>query len=161
MKNNDALLFNESYQGSIKECLIIAILATLAMSVFSILMANLYKKEFREPNLLAKLFEHHLKDSPRWLSITSGYIIHFLVGFVFTSVQLYVYLLIAPVWYNAIILGIINGIIACIIWYITILVYSDVLFIKVGNFLYQLIFAHIIFSMVIMLMYILPRLPQL
>ncbi|OAQ39746.1 hypothetical protein A5893_09195 [Pedobacter psychrophilus] len=161
MKNYDSLLYNESYQGSIKECYIIAILATLAMTIFSILMTNVYKKEFREPNLIGKIVEHHIKDSPKWLSITSGYIIHFVVGFIFTSIQLYLYLLIAPVWYNAILLGIINGIVGCIIWYFTIMIYSDVLFVKVGSFLYQLMFAHIIFSIVIMLMYILPRLNQL
>lgn len=158
MKNYDSFLFNETYKGSIKECFFIAIVATLAMTFFSILMTYFNEKEFREANLIAKIFDHHIKDSPKWLSITSGYIIHFIVGFVFTSIHLYLYLLIAPIWYNAIFLGIINGIISYIVWYITIIIYNDVLFVKVGNFLYQIIFAHIIFAMVIMLMYVLPRL---
>jgi hypothetical protein len=161
METSHDLLFSNNYPGSISECFFISILATLAMTFFSILMTYFYKKEFREPNLIAKILEHHIEDSPQWLSTTSGYFIHFLVGFIFTSIQLYLYLLIAPTWYNAIILGILNGIIGCIIWYFTIIVYSDVLTVKVGEFLYQLIFAHIIFSLVIMLMYILPRLNML
>jgi uncharacterized MnhB-related membrane protein len=136
-------------------------MATLAMTIFSIVMTYFYKKEFRETKLLAKIFEHHVKDAPNWLSSLVGYILHFTVGFIFTSVQLYLYLLVAPTWYNAIIMGILNGIISCLIWYFTIMVYSDVLSVKVGSFLYQLLFAHIIFSLAIMLMYILPRLGTL
>jgi hypothetical protein len=36
MKNYDPFLDNESYQGSIKECFIIAVMATLAITILAL-----------------------------------------------------------------------------------------------------------------------------
>lgn len=44
MKNCDSLLYDESYKRSIKECFMIAILATLAMNILSILMTYFTKR---------------------------------------------------------------------------------------------------------------------
>ena len=142
------------FKGSNFETLIISILATMAFTFFSILMSYQYRSNFNEPSLLGKVIGFHLKDAPQWLNLTLGIIVHFVVGFLFTAIHLFLYRLLTPVWYNAVFLGFLNGLVAAAIWYTVIKIYHDVIYPKLPAYLIQLVLGHLIFGLVIVFMYL-------
>ena len=148
-----SLLTINNFIGKGFEPILISILATMAMTFFSMIVSNSYKKNFKEYSLLAKIINHHLKDSPTWLNLTLGVIVHFFVGYLFTLIHLYYYQILIPAWYNAIFLGLINGIIGAIVWYIVIKIYAEILNVSVIHYLIQLVIAHVIFAIIILYMY--------
>ncbi|MFC5283875.1 hypothetical protein [Pedobacter alpinus] len=140
-------LINSSWQP-----VFIAVLSTLALTVFSMVLST-KKRNFVEPSHLAKIFNYHLKDSPSWLNIILGVILHFIVGYLFTLIHLYYYQLLKPIWYNGLFLGLANGLLGALVWYVVIKIYNDVLTVDVKLYLLQLVIAHIIFGLVILYMY--------
>ena len=145
-----------SIANTASNAILISLLATLAFTFFSMVVSTVYKKNFVEPVLLGKVINFYLKDSPTWLNVMLGAIVHFFVGYLFTEVHLYLYQILTPVWYNAIFLGLANGFFGAFVWYITILTYQEVLKVHIYEYLVQLIIGHIIFGLVILYMYAPP-----
>lgn len=144
-------------ENNISNAVLISLLATLGFTAFSVVLSSIYKKNFVEPSLLGKVIGHHLKDSPSWLNIILGSIIHFFVGYLFTETHLFLYQIYTPIWYNALFFGIINGLIGAFVWYITIKLYPTVLKVNVTQYLTQLVIGHVIFGLIIIYMYAPPH----
>jgi len=138
--------------------ILISLLATLGFTFFSVVVSSVYKKNFIEPVLLAKIINHHLKDSPTWLNLLLGTIIHFFAGYLFAEVHLFLYRILTPAWYNALFLGLVNGIFGALVWYAVLRIYRKVLTVHVSYYLVQLIIGHIIFALIIVYMYAPPHL---
>lgn len=138
--------------------ILISLLATLGFTFFSMIVSTIYKKNFVEPVLLGKVIHHHLKDSPTWLNIVLGTIIHFLVGYLFVEIHLFLYRIFTPAWYNGLFFGLVNGVFGAFVWYITIRLYREVLSVHISQYLIQLIIGHIIFGLIIVYMYAPPHL---
>lgn len=154
---NSILLMAEVSNNS-SNALLISLLATMAFTFFSILVSSLARKNFVEPVLLGKIIGHYLKDAPTWLNVTLGTIIHFFTGYIFAEAHLWFYRILTPAWYNGIFLGLANGILGALIWYAVIRVYKNFMEVHVANYLLQLILGHIIFGLVIVMMYAPPAL---
>lgn len=138
--------------------ILISLLATLAFTFFSMVVSSIYKKNFVEPVLLGKIINYYIEDAPSWLNVSLGVIIHFFVGYLFTEIHLYLYRILTPAWYNALFLGIANGIFGAFVWYIVIRIYCKILTVHLSQYLIQLVFGHIIFARIIVYMYAPPHL---
>lgn len=146
-----------SVANTTSNAILISLLATLAFTFFSMVVSTVYKKNFIEPILLGKVINYYIKDSPTWLSIMLGAVVHFFVGYLFTEVHLYLYQILTPAWYNGIFLGLANGLVGAFVWYITIRIYREVLKVHIYQYLIQLIVGHIIFGLIIVYMYAPPH----
>lgn len=149
----NAVLLMAEVANNTSNAILISLLATLGFTFFSIVASTVYKKNFVEPVLLAKIISYHLKDSPNWLSLFLGTVVHFFMGYLFAEVHLFLYRLFTPVWYNALFFGFANGIFGALVWYVVIQVYQKVLAVHVSYYLVQLIIGHIVFALIILYMY--------
>ena len=144
--------------NNMSNAILISLLATLGFTFFSVAISSVYKKNFVEPVLLAKIINHHLKDSPTWLNLLLGTVIHFFIGYLFAEVHLFLYRILTPIWYNALFLGFINGIFGAFVWYLVIRLYQKILTVHISQYLIQLVIGHIIFALIIVYMYAPPHL---
>lgn len=144
-----ATAFNEYFH----QPLLISVLATMVLTFFSLVVSYSYNRNFIEPSLLSKIVSYHLNDAPSWLNLTLGTVLHFVVGYLFTVIHLYLYQLYTPIWYNGIFFGLVNGLLGAVIWYLTIKIYNQVLQVEVKTYLIQLVIAHILFGLTIVWMY--------
>ncbi len=154
----NSIVLMASVANTASNAILISLLATLGFTFFSMVVSTIYKKNFVEPILLGKIINYHLKDGPTWLNVTLGAIIHFFVGYLFTEIHLFLYQILTPAWYNAIFLGLANGIFGAFVWYITIRVYQKVLKVHISEYLIQLVIGHVIFGLIIVYMYAPPHL---
>jgi hypothetical protein len=144
--------------NNISNAILISLLATFGFTFFSVVISSIYKKNFIEPVLLSKVINYHLKDSPTWLNLVLGTIIHFFMGYLFAEAHLFLYRILTPAWYNALFLGLANGILGALVWYAVIRIYRKVLTVHVSQYLIQLVIGHIIFALIIVYMYAPPHL---
>lgn len=154
----NATLLVAQVSNNIFNAVLISLLATLGFTFFSMAVSSIYKKNFIEPLLLGKIIHHHLKDSPTWLNVVLGTIIHFFTGYIFAEAHLFLYRILTPAWYNGLFLGLLNGIIAVGVWYALIRIYNNVLRTHVTEYLVQLIVGHVIFALIVVYMFAPPSL---
>ncbi|HTN22128.1 MAG TPA: hypothetical protein VL125_16745 [Pelobium sp.] len=154
---NSVLLVAEVANNT-SNAILISLLATLGFTFFSVVISSIYKKNFIEPVLLSKVINYHLKDSPTWLNRVLGTTIHFFMGYLFAEAHLFLYRILTPAWYNALFLGLANGILGALVWYAVIRIYRKVLTVNVSQYLIQLVIGHIIFALIIVYMYAPPHL---
>ena len=144
--------------NNMSNAILISLLATLGFTLFSMVLSSIYHKNFIEPVLLGKMIHHHLKDSPTWVNNFFGTVIHFFAGYIFTEIHLFLYQILTPAWYNGLFLGLANGVIAVVVWYVLIRIYKDVLTTHLSQYLMQLVIGHIIFALIVVHMYAPPSL---
>ncbi|MBC7407412.1 MAG: hypothetical protein H7339_03400 [Arcicella sp.] len=142
-----------------KKVLSSGILGTTAMTIFSYVVSEVKREDFREPEIMSLLFKN--------LSITFlqygtylGYlawIIHYIIGFsfVFIYVKLWDNNKLKPNFISGIFLGAITGIIGIIGWYITLRIHPNPPTVNLRNFFILLFFAHIVFGIFATLGYVL------
>ncbi|TYP75093.1 hypothetical protein [Aquimarina intermedia] len=131
-------------------------MSVVAMSSFSTLMGHIFDSEFREEIILSKLISgNSFNQKDHSVYSILGWFIHFLVGGLF----LYVYAIIwewnlanLPLW-ETIVFGSVIGFLGIIGWSITFKIYHDPPKINFKGYYIQLFFAHIVFSLVAMIVF--------
>lgn len=134
----------------IVEIIAISVIATSAMTLFSYIISEKFKKLYKEPVLLEYLMtSFSFKLSEKQKAILS-WLIHYLIGLIFAVVY---YL---PVWFSlgwykitltsGIIFGCIIGIIGIISWHIMFRLSPEHPPVNPKGYFLQLFFAHIIFG---------------
>lgn len=152
-----SLLLVVSVDNNTANAVLISLLATLGFTVFSVIVSSVLKKNFIEPVLLGKIIGYYLKDSPRWLNVILGTVVHFFVGYLFVAIHLFLYQIYTPIWYNALFFGVINGVFGAFIWYFTIKLYQHILSVHLSQYLMQLIIGHVIFAIIVVYMFAPPH----
>ena len=126
-----------------------SIIATTMMTLFSYIYSELKEEKFKEPQLINILINRLPKIS---LSIGKsnllGWIIHYLIGFVFTCLFFIIweFTVLSPSWLNGSILGFIAGITGILSWKIVFYLHPKPPSIEFSHFYFQLLIAHIIFG---------------
>lgn len=154
----NSIVLMASVANNTSNAILISFLSTLGFTFFSMVVSTIYKKNFVEPVLLGKIINHYLKDAPSWLNVFLGLIVHFFVGYLFTEIHLYLYRILTPAWYNALFLGIANGVFGAFVWYIVIRIYRKILTVHISQYLIQLVIGHVIFALIVVYMYAPPHL---
>jgi hypothetical protein len=126
-----------------------AIVATTAMTIFSYVYSTVANKSFREPELLNMLIGRWSSASGT-ISKTSfiGWIIHYLVGIVFTAVF---YVLWEVFGFEAnllsgVILGFLAGVVGAVGWQFTFWIHPNPPALSFKQYYFHLILAHIVFG---------------
>jgi hypothetical protein len=123
-------------------------LATALMTGFSYLLSNLFKEQFREPQLLSYLFVEsltHKKESPPPLL---AYLMHFIVGWVFALFFEFVWrpnVQLRPLK-NGLAFGSLCGIVGIGVWKTTFALHPDPPKTRIRPYLLHLMLAHLIFG---------------
>ncbi|MBE8726434.1 hypothetical protein [Flavobacterium hungaricum] len=137
------------------QLLITAIISTSAMTLFSYLISESFKKLYKEPLLLKLILDRFDITISEFLKTIYAWVIHYLIGFIFVIGY---HLL----WFNKIVpltilsglyLGAVCGIIGIISW---IIMFRLSGFYKKSfdkGYYVQLFFAHIIFGLTAFLVY--------
>ena len=134
------------------------ILATLVgttlMTLFSYLVSNFFNKLYKEPVLLNYLLHYlgiNMRDRAKRIS---GWVIHYIIGLIFVIVYdiLWQYK-IQFSWLSGIIFGMISGIVGIISWIFMFKVPDDKPKIDYKGYYIQLLFAHIIFAIGVVIVY--------
>ena len=138
-----------------KEIFIPALVGTTFMTVFSHLIGDIEQENFSEPDLLAKLFNRLVKESPKELSTIVGWNAHYLVGALFASVyaELWDKEKLKPTVKNGLLLGGVSGIAAIAVWGATFKLHPAPPGINFKKYYTQLWFAHIVFGVCATLAY--------
>jgi len=132
----------------------ISVIATVAMTSFSYLLEIKKDKKFHEPELINNLIKHNTSLN---FTISKknviGWIIHFLIGVAFTGIFLFLYSfkLIELDLLSALIFGCCAGIVGIIGWSLMFGINENPPKIHLKDFYIQLILAHIIFTLFVML----------
>tara|TARA_R100000789_G_C2978135_1_gene142654 strand:+ start:281 stop:679 length:399 start_codon:yes stop_codon:yes gene_type:complete len=119
------------------------------MTAFSYLYSFFTGHQFREPELLNQLLNSNALPIKATSNSWIGWFLHFLLGYVF-AVLLYLtwnFLKIEPSWSIAVISGIVAGFIGVFSWQCLFSLSPDPPAIPLFNFYFQLIIAHIIFCL--------------
>lgn len=126
------------------------------MSLYSYLISEIEKANYREPEVLAQLLRRLVKTSSgRSLSLPAGWVIHYGVGFVFA----YGYELIwkhtelKPSSRNGALLGFISGLIGVAGWHTIFTHHPDPPPKRLLPYYRHLIVAHMLFGVVVALAY--------
>ncbi|SHG50392.1 hypothetical protein SAMN05444483_11420 [Salegentibacter echinorum] len=134
--------------------LLVSVAATTAMTAFSYLAGTARKEKFHEPELLNELIygAKSLDFDPSKNNVL-GWIFHFLIGLFFTAIFLLLYVveIININILSALIFGIAAGVVGSIGWRIMFSITENPPKVHLKEFYLQLIIAHIIFSIFIML----------
>lgn len=153
----NSLLFVASVDHNTANAVLISLLATLGFTAFSMIVSSVLKKNFIEPVLLGKIIGYYLKDSPGWLNVILGTVVHFFAGYIFVAIHLFLYQIYTPIWYNALFFGVVNGVFGAVIWYVAIMLYQHILNVHISQYLTQLIVGHVIFAFIILYMFAPPH----
>ena len=137
--------------------LIFSILATLLMTAFSYICARFTGNNFREPELLNQLINtSRIPVNPGKKSIL-GWVLHLLIGFVFGIIMflLWQFFKLSSYLIFGFIFGIIAGIIGVLGWQIMFHLNPQPPEIDLSKFYVQLVVAHVIFSVSLIMQLIL------
>lgn len=134
------------------------IVATTVMTTFSYVLANITKKEFREPELLNDLLSrsnlYRLKLSKK---SAAGWILHYLIGWMFV-------ILIEAAWLTELVeasvlsgalLGFLGGVIGIFGWKILFWINNNPPKISWSDYYIQLVIAHVLFGISTGIIYLL------
>lgn len=135
----------------ISQILTASIFATTAMTAFSYAFSYISKGNFKEPQLLNYLIDK-LPNNESHISREHvvGWLIHFTIGVFFVLIfRLIVDLYAIDLSFqNGIIFGVLAGFSGCVVWGLAFALHPNPPAIKKALFYFQLIFAHIIFGVV-------------
>lgn len=123
-------------------------LATTIMTGFSYLVSNLFKEQFREPQMLSYLFVEsltHKKENPPPLL---SYLMHFIVGWVFSLFFEFVWrpnVQLRPST-NGLAFGTLCGIVGIGVWKTSFELHPDPPKTRIRPYLLHLMLAHLVFG---------------
>lgn len=141
--------------GIIIQSLVVSTLATLAMTIFSYIISWLYKNNFKEPVLLNLMLERsNLIKTSIWRAHITGWLIHFFVGLIFViifKILTYVFVINLSVL-TGFLFGMFAGFTGVGFWHMLFSFHHDPPSINRKIFYLQLIVAHIIFGIVMILL---------
>ncbi|MGE8342589.1 hypothetical protein BSF41_16470 [Flavobacterium sp. ACN2] len=133
---------------TIIQVILISIVATSAMTWFSYAMSENFKELYKEPVLLSFALKKTNTSLSEESQKTWGWLIHYIIGFLFVMGYHIVWvkniLPISPL--NALILGVISGVIGIFSWIIIFKMTNHQPPIDFKGYYIQLFFAHIIFA---------------
>ncbi|HEY0244038.1 MAG TPA: hypothetical protein VGC01_00615 [Mucilaginibacter sp.] len=131
-----------------KEVFIPALAGTTFMTVFSHLIGDVEQENFSEPDLLSKLFNRVVKESPKELSTIVGWNAHYLVGALFALAYagLWDKNKVKPTTKNGLLLGGVSGIAAIAVWSAIFKIHPAPPGINFKKYYTQLWFAHVVFG---------------
>lgn len=136
--------------------ILITIISTSCMTLFSYLLSNKANKQFREPEMLNSL----IKGSETFSnsvdkSHASGWLIHYVIGFLFVVAFVFLYHIdcMALNFLSFFIFGICAGIIGVIGWQVMFMLNNDPPKVHLKFFYLQLIGAHLVFTLFLMISY--------
>jgi hypothetical protein len=138
-----------------KEALIPGIVGTTFMTVFSHLAGDIAQENFSEPDLLSKLFNRVVKESPRELSTLVGWKAHYLIGVLFALAyaELWDKKKVKPSIKSGLLLGGLSGIAAIAVWGTAFKLHPAPPGINFKKYYAQLWVAHVIFGVTSTLAY--------
>ncbi len=133
--------------------LIATLVATSLMTAFSYVVSRLVNKQFREPQLLNILIAQVFNMQS--LKHILGWLIHYAIGLTFTIglVSLWQYTGIDSSWFSALYLGVFLGVLGALGWSVMFKLISFSIHINQIRFYIQLIIAHVIFTLSVLLVY--------
>ncbi|MDR6301775.1 hypothetical protein [Mesonia maritima] len=125
-----------------------SITATIVMTFFSYFYSEVKNEKFKEPQLINILInrlpnfstaigKHHIL----------GWLLHFLIGFIFTALFFLIWKYISISWLSGIVLGFFAGLLGVLGWRIAFSVHPNPPEIQFSKFYIQLIVAHILFGL--------------
>lgn len=137
------------------QIIIVSLLATSAMTLFSYTMSSSFRELFKEPVLLSFiLIKTNLELSVQTKKYLA-WLLHYLIGFIFVLayhiIWLYNILYISII--SALLLGVLSGIIGIIGWVLIFKIADYQPKIDFKGYYIQLFFAHIIFAIVATIAY--------
>lgn len=131
------------------DIVLIALAATAAMTAFSYALSFLLSFNFKEPEHLSVM----LKRMPIHDKL-AGWTVHYLAGLLFVVAY---YLLwnngVQPNLISALVIGLISGLVAILVWHLTLVVHPNPPRIRRIPFYLQLVPAHIVFALTATLVY--------
>ncbi len=144
----------------IVQLILISIGATSAMTWFSYFVSKKFQKLYKEPVLLCTLFGEFNINLSVGLKRKLGWMLHFLIGFLFVVVYHVVWAkdILSVSLLSALLLGIISGGIGIIGWVFIFKITRYQTPIDFKGYYIQLFFAHIIFALVATLLYFITML---
>lgn len=123
------------------------ITGTSLMTLFSYLVSRLQKENFREPEILARLIYHLVPQINRRYSQVAGWNIHYLVGLLFAIYYAKLWEKnVQPTVKSGLKLGGITGVLAMIVWMLTLNIHPAPPKIKFRRFYGHIILAHLVFG---------------
>lgn len=142
------------------QLILISIGATSAMTWFSYFVSKKFQKLYKEPILLSTLFSEFTMNLSVGLKRKLGWILHYLIGFLFVLGYhaIWVKDILSISLLNALLLGIISGVIGIISWVFIFKITRYHTPIDFKGYYIQLFFAHIIFALVATLLYFITML---
>lgn len=137
---------NKQFLGHFR-VLLSSISGTTAMTLFSYTMSGKQHKNFREPDLLNKLFQRLLPADSERQTQPAGWFLHYLTGLLFAEAY-------TPFWTgnskqnvrSGLMLGGISGIAAILIWKFAFNAHPDPPPVDFLSFAAQLFVAHLLFG---------------
>jgi hypothetical protein len=138
--------------------LVSGIVGTLFMTFFSYLISNIYGSNFREPQLLNRLLAGSAIISLNIKKTSSiGWFLHYCAGLFFAAVYYAIvrFTGIPHGWISGLIFGFCAGLFAIAVWKIMFTLNSNPPEISQSRFFIHLLFAHLIFSIGMILVYLL------
>ncbi|MCP2025507.1 hypothetical protein L1276_000647 [Flavobacterium sp. HSC-32F16] len=137
------------------QLLLVSIAATSAMTWFSYAMSKSFRELYKEPVLLAFVIDKLKLNLSKQSKKTWGWLLHYIIGFLFVLGYHIIWvkdiLAISPL--NALLLGIISGLIGIISWVFMFKITHHQPPIDFKGYYIQLFFAHIIFAIVATALY--------
>lgn len=129
--------------------LVAAFAGTTAMTLFSYIVSDKKRKNFKEPNLLGEMI-HRVTPADKENSQMSGWILHYATGLVFTLL----YSLILEekekkqTLSSDLLIGGVSGVAATLIWKATFSLHPDPPQIHFKDYYKHLVLAHVVFGVV-------------
>jgi hypothetical protein len=125
-----------------------ALLGTSAMTAASYAISRKKNKQFREPDLLAKLLKRLIPDLEKRNAQLSGWMIHYGVGLLFSAIydKVWTKTKMDPTLKNGLLLGGLSGAAGAIVWKTTFALHPDPPANDREKFYGHLIIAHLIFG---------------
>lgn len=120
------------------------------MTAFSFTAARIQEREFREPEVLAKLISRAWPGTPKITASLAGWLTHYAVGFAFCSVydRLWRKTPLKPTRTNGALIGGASGLLGILGWKKTLNIHPYPPHLEIDNYFGHLIVAHVIFGVV-------------
>jgi len=135
--------------------IISGIVAVIAMTLFSAIYNTFTKDEFREPNLLTQIFKKLFQRTLHKPLYVYGWLVHFLIGFVFLGLYEFTWR-----WFAiersidiAVLFGLVSGFLGIIGWYFMFKAVRYTYHFNYAHYYFHLVLAHIVFSVVAVFVY--------
>lgn len=131
-----------------KKILSSAIVGTSAMTLFSYIVSEIEKENFREPEVLAKLVKKLPVDLDKTERLIAGWIGHYGIGAVFTAFydQLWGRKVIKPGIGSGLLFGVLGGLAGVIIWKVTFMIHPRPPAKDLEDYFKHLLLAHLVFG---------------